>query len=136
MDDTSRPNIGQIAVDVGEAVAAPIKDEVGKFIETGVQSVIGSTPKPIDPMEKQKRQAEELKKKQEANWVIERYQALDQAQAQVRQQQAQEIQKKQQEQQQKQQVKQYEIVQKQKQAINTQVREAQTKAEVKRGVGG
>lgn len=135
MSDGDKSGVGQIVADVGEAVINPVKDEVGKFIETGIQSVTGSAPKTLDPLEQQKKQAEELKKKQEANWIIEKYRQTDQEQAQVRQKATQEEQKKKQEVQQKQQVKQYEMVKKQ-QAVNVSVREAQTKTETKRGVGG
>ena len=121
-------------MDVGEAVVKPVSDEVGKAIEQGVQSTV-SGPQ-IDPAVQQQKQLEEQKKRNEAIWVINKYKKLDQAQLQVRQEARQkEMQKKQEEEQQKQQVQQYKVVEQQKEQQVMAVKQAQTRAEIKRGGG-
>lgn len=133
------PNIGgalkQAAVDVGEAVAKPVSDEVGKAIEQGVQSTVASPQ--IDPAAQQQKQEEDQKRRDWAIKVIEWNKNLQASQAKVREEQQQkELQKKQEEEQEKQKVQQYKVVQQQKRQQVMAVKQAQTRTEVKKGPGG
>lgn len=136
------PGIGgalkQTAADVGEAVAKPVKDEVGKAIEEGVQSVIrGTQAKLPDPLEQKKKQEEELKKKRWAMRVIEWNKQLDEAQKKVRQENQQKITQQKQEEDEKKKVKQFKVMEGQKKKQDfSQAQLAERRAEIKRGVGG
>lgn len=136
MSDGIKFGLSQIGADVREAVVKPVTDEVGKAIEEGAQSVVGVTAKPVDPMVQQKKQEEELKKKQWAIQTIQRYKQIDEAQKKVREEKKQkEFQETQKEEEQKK-VKQYELIKKRQERLPQQVAEAQRRTEVKKGVGG
>lgn len=127
-----KQNIGEIS----EAVVKPVTDEVGKAIEQGAQSVVGVNPKPVDPMVEQKKQEEELKRKQWAMQTIQRYKEIDEAQKKVRQEQKQKETQVKQEEEEKKKIKQYELMKKKQKPLPQAVSEAQRKTEIKRGVGG
>ncbi len=59
---------------LGEAVVKPVIDEVGKMIETGVQSVT-QTQTQVDPAGEVRRKAEEERKKRNINRFLEQYQS-------------------------------------------------------------
>lgn len=130
--------IKQVGADIGEAVVKPVIDEVGKAIEEGAQSVIGTpVQKPIDPVEQKKKQEEDLKKKQWAMNVINWNKQLDMAQGKVRQEEKQKEQGKKQEEDESKKVKQYEILQQQKKSQQmTTLQKESRKTEIKGGVGG
>ncbi|OGE20332.1 hypothetical protein A3A14_02255 [Candidatus Daviesbacteria bacterium RIFCSPLOWO2_01_FULL_43_38] len=134
------PNIGgalkQAAVDVGEAVVKPVTDEVGKAIESGVQSTV-SGPQ-IDPAVQQQKQMEDQKRKAWAIKVIEWNKNLQAAQAKVRQEAQQKtLQQKQEEEAQKQKVQQYRVIEQQKKQQQMSVAQlAARKTEIRRGPGG
>ncbi|KKS70760.1 MAG: hypothetical protein UV41_C0014G0014 [Candidatus Daviesbacteria bacterium GW2011_GWA2_42_7] len=122
-------------MDVGEAVVKPVTDEVGKAIESGVQSTV-SGPQ-IDPAVQQQKQMEDQKRKAWAIKVIEWNKNLQAAQAKVRQEAQQKtLQQKQEEDSQKQKVQQYKVVEQQKRQQVMAVQQAQTRTEVKKGPGG
>lgn len=129
---------GTAVSEVVGAIVEPVKDEVGQAIETGVQSVLGTTPTPQDPAAKQQREAEEKKKIAEQRWIINKNDQLDKELAAVRQKKAEETQKLEQANQQQDQVQQFQAVQRdqRREAIKRQVQEAKTKSETRRGVGG
>ena len=136
MADGGKSGIGQLATDIGEAVIKPVVDEVGKVIEEGAQSIVG-TPKALDPAVQQKKKVEEEKRKQWALKVIDWNKQLELAQQKVRQENLQKLQAQQQEEQQKKQVKQFRVIEKQqKDQQLTQIQREATKAERKGGVGG
>ncbi len=127
---------GSIGAAVQEAIIPPVKDELGKALEAGVSAVMG---KPQDPQkaaqEAQKKQQEEQKRIIWARATIERYRKLDDEMQRLRMQKQQDDhQKKQTEAQEKQdaQVK----LQHRNQQSNQIVRDAQTRTEVKKGLGG
>lgn len=127
-----KQNIGEIS----EAVVKPVVDEVGKAIEQGAQSVVGGTVKFVDPVAQQRKQEEDLKKKQWAIQTIQRYKQIDEAQKKVREDQKQkEFQEKQKEEEQKK-VKQYELMKKKQERLPQRVAEAQRRTEIKKGIGG
>ncbi len=144
-DGGIKAGIGQIAQDVGEAVAEPVKDQVGEAIEQAAQTVIpGPKQVPPDPQatisfqqEQSKKQAENQKKMQWAQATIARYQKIDEEQAAVRMKKKQEEQSRLQEEHQEKQVKQFELQkQEQKSADLTAVQREARKTEIKGGVGG
>ncbi len=116
-----------------EAVVKPVVDEVGKAIEVGVQSVMGTTP---DPAAKQKKDEENAKKKDWALKVIAWNKKLDEDARRVRMEKQQQEHQKQQVQAQEDQAKKQEVVVKKQQQQAQVVREAQTRSEVRKGVGG
>lgn len=125
--------IGQIPGEIGEAAVKPVIDEVGKAIEQGVQSVIGSQ---LTPQQLQQKELERQKKLAETRRVIDHYKKIDQEQKLVRQQKKQEEMQKKQEEGQKQQVQEIKKEQK-KQQIPEEVRaRAMAETKVGRGVGG
>lgn len=137
--------LGQIAQDTGEALAEPLKDEVGEALEQGAQAVIsGPKPQPQDPAAQQKAQEEQIKRdeenqktKQWAEATVARYQKIEEEQATVRMKKKQEEQAKQQEEQEEEQKEQFELQkQNQKSADITAIQKAARKAEIKGGVGG
>lgn len=130
--------IKQIGGDINEAVVKPVSDEVGKAIEEGAQSVIGSAPqKPLDPVEQKRKQEEDLKKKQWAMNVINWNKQLDSAQQKVRQEGKQKEQQQAQQDDEKKKVKQYEVLQQQKKGQQmTALQKESRKTEIKGGVGG
>lgn len=125
--------VSQIPQEISEAAVKPVIDEVGKAIEQGIQSVVGSQ---LTPQQLQEKQLEEQKKLAHARRVIEHYRRIEEAQRAVRTAKKQEeMQKKQEESQQKQA---QEIKKEQKkQKLPEEVR-ARAMAEMKagRGVGG
>ena len=143
MSDGNRP-IGGTFEDIGEALE-PVKDEVGKAIEAGIQSVIPPAKQPT-PRQKQqpfgfaqgKQKLEEQQKLTDARRKIKWWQDLEEAQRKIREEEKQKLlQRQQQEKQAKQekvQVKEFEIFKKQKE-VNPEI-QAKGKAEIKRGVGG
>lgn len=136
MSDGIKAGIGQAVADIGETVIKPVVDEVGKAIEEGVQSVVGSSA-PQDPQTQQQKQAEEQKRKQWAMHVIDWHKNLQASQQQVRMQKQQAQQAKQQEEvHEKQQVKQFKIIQNQKRAEMNAAQVAERHTEIKKGVGG
>lgn len=116
-----------------EALVKPVQDEVGKMVEEGVQSVIGTPVQQLDPQAEAKKRAEEEKKRRHILQFFDRFrtdkQALDQAQIMKRQAE----QTTHQEEAQKYQVKQFEISKRQESLAVTQ---AQTNRERKGGVSG
>lgn len=125
--------IGQIPAELGETVIKPVVDEVGKAIEQGVQSVIGSQ---LTPGQLQQKELDRQKKLANARRVIEHYKRIEEAQRAVRQAKKHEELQKKQEEGQKQQVQEIKKEQK-KQQIPEEVK-ARAMAELKagRGVGG
>ncbi len=116
-----------------EVAVNPVKDEFGKMVETGVQSITGNYP---DPTKLQKKKEENLKKLKYANDVINWYGSIEQAQKQVQQtafqkktQQAQEAEAKK--------VKQFQIEEVKARSVKKiQLEREKTKAERKSGLGG
>lgn len=136
MSDGAKSGIGQIAADINEVVVEPVKDEVGKALEQGVQSVVQG-PQAIDPAKQQQKRAEEAKGKQHALNVIEWYRKIDEEQKKVRQEKQQQLQQQKQEEAGKKQEQQSKENQKQQRRQElTAVQVAERKTEVKRGVGG
>lgn len=121
---------------VAETLAKPVIDEVGKAIEQGVQSVVGGQK--LDPAVQQQKRAEEQRKRQEVLRRIEWFKKLEVGHQQFAQQKKQkEQQKLQEEQQKKQNVQQKAFEQQQKQQqVAVATRNAQTRTETKKGVGG
>ena len=138
MSDGMKSGIGQAVADIHEAVIRPVTDEVGKAIEEGAQSVVGApTQKPVDPVEQQKKQEEDLKKKQWAMNVINWNKNLESAQQKVRQEEKQKEQQRKQEEEEQKKVKQYEVIQQQKKSQQmTALQKESRKTEIKGGVGG
>lgn len=129
--------IGQIPQALNEAIVTPLKDEVGKALELGGQSV-GLIPSPIkDPAEEAKRKVEEEKKKQNIKVFLQQYQADQQRLQAQKQQLEKEKMQKPEEEKQKKQIKQFETFEKNKKSseINPQ---GQGRPEIKlgKGVGG
>lgn len=136
MADGIGGGVKQIISEVSKAVAEPLKDEVGKAIEVGTQSVVGATPKPQDPLEQQKKQEDEQKRKQWAIHVIEWNKQLQENQNKYRQEQQQKVMQQKQGEQQEKQVKQFKLVEKQKKQENIAVQMAERKTELRKGIGG
>lgn len=127
-DGSSKPNFSE---SIQTAVIEPIKDELGKMVEAGIQSVTGGGASQ-DPQEDAKRQAEDAKKKQNVMRFIEQMKADEQR---LKQQRIEENQKKQAEAQaeaEQNQVKQFDV---QKKQANTQVLEKQRSMEAGKGKG-
>lgn len=131
----------QVAQDSGEA----IKDEVGEALEQGAQAVIsGPKPQPQDPLAQQKAQEEQakrdeenLKNKQWAEFIVARETKIEEEQAAVRMKKKQEEQVKLQEEQQEKQKEQFELQKhNQKSADMTAIQRAARTREMKGGVGG
>lgn len=133
-DSGGNSAIGEAIQTVNEAVVEPIKDEVGKMVEVGVQSITGSTS---DPQKQARKQQEDQKKLAEAQYRIQWWKDLAAKQAGLNQQDKQEQAQKQQDKQEDKQVKQYEIVQK-KQERKQAEEITRSRAELKagKGVGG
>lgn len=126
-----------IATDINEAVVKPVADEVGKAIEQGTQSVVyGSQATSVNPPKSPEQiKQEEQKKLAEARRKIAWYKNLSEAQAKIRQEQKEKEAEKLKVEKEKKEIKQFEVVKKQ-QSQAAIVKEAQTKTEVKKGVGG
>ncbi|MDO8638818.1 MAG: hypothetical protein Q7R43_04540 [Candidatus Daviesbacteria bacterium] len=144
MSDGMKSGIGQAVADIHEAVIKPVTDEVGKAIEEGAQGVVGASayqvkqnqPEAGRPLDERK-QEEDLKKKQWAMNVINWNKQLDSAQGKVRQEEKQKQQQVKQEEDEKKKVKQYEVLQQQKKSQQmTALQKESRKTEIKGGVGG
>ncbi|OGE16163.1 hypothetical protein A3F00_04510 [Candidatus Daviesbacteria bacterium RIFCSPHIGHO2_12_FULL_37_11] len=133
----NRP-IGGTFEDVGEtinqSVVTPVVDEIGKAIETGIQSVVGTPAQTAQ--QKQQKADEDQQKMAGWRWRLQKIKELKDAQKKDREEKAQkELQAKQQEEQSEKeetQIDQFEIVKKSRE-VNP---EAKGKIEIKRGVGG
>lgn len=140
MSDGAKANIGQILTDISEAVVKPVTDEVGKAIEEGTQSIVGSgqySQNPPNPAEQQKKKLEEQKRKDWALRVIDWNSAIQSQQQKIRQENQQKINQQNQEEQETKKVKQFQVMERQeKRQQLSQSQLAERKAEVKRGVGG
>lgn len=126
--------------EIPQAVFKPVQDEIGKMLETGVQSVQSQT---LDPQKQALKDQEDAKKKADVerrkqNIIKFINQSKQQEQQFTQQRKVEQQEKTQEEQAEKQdkEVKQFEIVKKREQTINEDVRAKQAKAEIKRGVGG
>lgn len=136
--------VGQIAQDVGEALAEPAGDIAEQAAEQAGAVFTGPKPVPQDPVAQQKfqedqakREEENQKKMQWAQSTIARYQKIDEEQARVRMQKKQKEQMKQQEEQQEEQAEQVELQQhEQKSADMDAVQRKARVTEIKGGVGG
>lgn len=136
-DDGAKSGIGQTIAGVGESVAKPIVDELGKVLETAGQSITGSSSQPQQtPEDEQKKKLDEDKKKQWALRVIEWNKQLQTNQQKVRQEEEQKKAAQIQAEQQQKKVKQYELIEKQQKSQQVAVAQAQRKTEVRGGVGG
>jgi hypothetical protein len=136
MSDGSSGGVGQL---IQEAVIKPVVDEVGKGIETGVQSVVSGNmqtkQQQSDAQNPQQKQVEEQKKMGFWRHVLDRYRRIDQEQAQVRaQKQQQQVQQTQVEEQKKE-IKQFQV-QKKKQSISEEMARSQGERRAGRGNGG
>lgn len=118
---------------VTESLVKPVVDEVGKALEVGVQSVTGTGS--MDPATQQKKQEEDAKRKDWALKVIAWNRKLDDDARRVRMEKQQQEQQRLQVQTQEEQAKKQQIVVKKQQQAQV-VREAQTRSEVRKGVGG
>ncbi len=136
MSDGIKGAVADTAQDISEGVVKPVRDEVGKAIEEGVQSVVG-TPKALDPAAQQQKQQDEQKRLAWARHVINWYKNIQNAQEKVRAEQLQKLQAKNAEEQQKKQVTQFEVLDKQKKRQEMSAAQiAARKTELKGGVGG
>lgn len=142
MADGGKSPLGGMMGVMGEVVAKPVIDEVGKAIEVGVQSVFNKNsqqqPQPttstLDPAIQQQTQQQEQTGLTDARRKIKYWQDLNLAQAKVREDQKKKEQERLQEDPQKKKIKQFEIQEKKKENIALQ--QAKTKTEVRKGVGG
>lgn len=118
-----------------EALVKPVKDEVGKALEEGIQSTTGVkiNPVPQDPQEEAKKKTEEAQKRQRVMQFLSQYRTDEQFFRQKKQEEEQKKQQENQDDQQKMQVKQFEVQRRQESLAVTQ---AKTRAETKGGVGG
>lgn len=119
--------------DVGEAAVKPVVDEVGKALEQAAQSVVrgsgtGQNQNPPKP-------AEDQAKLVEARRKIAFWKNLADAQARVRAQEKAREEERLKAEEKKKEIKQFEVAKKQE-SLNTAVRAAQTRTEIKKGVGG
>lgn len=128
-----------IAVDIHEAVVKPVSDEVGKAIEQGVQSVVkgpGQNPPsnqtPVNPAQKKQEEQTQLA---ETRRKLDFWRNLSEAQNQVRAEQRKKEEERLKVEEKKKEIKQFEV-EKKKRSLSAAVREAQTKTEAKKGVGG
>lgn len=120
-----------LAETITQSVIEPVKDEIGKMVETGVQSITGSGASQ-DPQEEAKKKVEDDKKKQNVLRFIQQMQADEQRLKQQRIEESQKTQVESQEKAEEKQVKQFNI---QKKAANTQVLEKQRSMEAGKGKG-
>lgn len=128
MSDGKGP-IGGTFEDISEAVVKPVTDELGKAIEVGVKSVVGSpNPQPATQVKQEEQQKSEVRRK------IEFWKKLDEEQRKVRDAERQKQMQQQQVVTQEKQIKQFEIVKKKKE--NKALSFAQRKTEIRGGVGG
>lgn len=137
MSDGGKSGIAQAFQNIGEAIVNPMKDEVGKAVEQGKQSVFNTNTKPVDPQEEALKKQTEATKMAEAQRVFKFYKDLEEAQRKAREEDKRkqmmrmqgDDQKKQEDQ-----VKQFQIVQKKKE--NFALSAAKNKSETRKGVGG
>lgn len=123
--------VGGTFEDINEAVVKPVVSEVGQMIEAGVKTSMGSNPP--DPNEEKKKETDRQKKIAEWRWRLTQQNKLAEAQRKVRdEEKLKQFQQTQVEHQEKQ-VKDLEVIKKKE---NLAVRQAQTKTEIRGGVGG
>ncbi len=129
-----------VVADIHEVVVKPVADEVGKAIEQGVQSVVkgpgqnatqNSTPQSNPQQIKQEEQTKLIETRRKLDF----WRNLSDAQNKVRAQERQKEEKRLKVDEKKKEIKQFEV-EKKKQSLIAAVREAQTKTEAKKGVGG
>lgn len=138
MADGDSTNISEVLGSVTDAVVKPVGEEIGKMIEVGAQSIMGTD----DPQQQAQKQQEEAKKKQadakNAAYLRDWFQKLaeeEQKGDQAAQQREQQWQARNQAEEQQEQSKKMEEAQKD-QEMAVAVRNAQTSTETRRGVGG
>lgn len=120
-----------VVADINEAAVKPVMDELGKSIEQATQSVVrgsGAGPNPQSP-------AQDQVKLVEARRKIAFWKNLADEQARVRAQEKTKEEERLKAEEKKKEIKQFEVVKKQE-SLNTAIRAAQTKTEIKKGVGG
>lgn len=130
-DGGPKPNVAEI---ITQGIVTPIKDEIGKMVEVGVQSITGSTQNQ-DPQEEAKKKAEDQRKIANIRNFLQQMQVNEQKLRQSKMQEQQLKDQEQQEENQEKQVKKQQQEQK-KQAVNQQTFEKQRSTEIRRGVGG
>lgn len=136
MSDGIKGAVADTVADISEGVVKPVRDEVGKAIEEGVQSVV-SGPKTLDPAVQQKKQQDEQKRVAWARHVIAWYKNIQNAQEKVRAEELQKLQAKQSKEQDKKQVEQVDVLEQQKKRQEMSAAQlAARKTELKGGVGG
>lgn len=133
MADGIKGAVGQLAVDVGEAVVKPVVDEVGKALEQGVQNVV-SSPKQLTPAQQQQKQQQDAANLAEARRKVKFWQDLAAAQKAVREKQSKQQAQVQQVKANEKKVKQFEVVEKKKALTNVQLEGR--KSEIKGRLGG
>lgn len=130
---------GMVA-DINEAVVKPVSDEVGRALEQGVQSVVkgpgqnatqNSTPQPNSQQIKQEEQIKLVETRRKLDF----WKNLSDAQNKVRAEVKQKDEERLKVDEKKKEIKQFEV-EKKKRSLSAAVREAQTKTEAKKGVGG
>ena len=135
MSDGSSGTTGFIA-EMKNAVVEPVKDEMGKLVEVGVSAVSGKAQDPQQVAKaQQQKQQDEQKRMLWAKATIERYRKLDDEMQRLRMQKQQNEQQRQQTEAQEKQQKDIDL-QKRQQLSNQVVKDAQTRTEAKKGVGG
>lgn len=132
----SNPKVlGGTFEDINEAVVKPVTDEVGKAIEIGVKSVMGTpTPTSAPPQDPSQAKLEDQKKYAEVKRKIDFWKKLDEEQKRIRDEQKQKQLQQRQVVAEEKQVKQFETVKKQNR--NIALERAKAKTEIKGGVGG
>lgn len=123
--------VGGTFEDINEAVVKPVISEVGQMIETGVKTSMGYNPP--DPNEQKKKETDRQKKIAEWRWRLSQQNKLAEAQRKVRDEEKLKKLQKAQVENQESQTSQLEVAKKKE---NLAVRQAQTKTEIRGGVGG
>lgn len=128
--------VKQAISEVGAALIKPVTDEVGKAIEQGAQSIVGSPQ--LDPGLQQQKKLAESKRRQEVLRRLDWFKKLAADQQKVGQAKKQQGQILAQEEQRKKQILQFESTNKlgKQQAAAIAIKNAQTRTETKKGVGG
>ncbi len=133
-----------LAKDFSEAVINPVKDEIGKAVESGVQSVAPfpkpKTQNPQDPKSQQQaameQKKEEMKKIRNVKLFLNRYTGQEQRERQLREQRKQMYQQQDQQQKQKdQRIKDFNIGERKKEE-NLAVKNLKLARETRKGIGG
>lgn len=127
--------LASLPQDISEAAIKPVVDEVGRALETGIQTVIhGPQATSIDPKVQAQKKADEEKRKTWALRVIDWNQKLAHEQSKVRQAAQQKQTQEEGEKQQGQKVKQFKLDQK-KREVPAELK-ARNTTETRKGVGG